>query len=193
MANTTVAVVHDNIQQRQSVGLLVEPAPNAQQLELAFAAALTAPDHHRLKPTRFVVIEESQRAAFGELIANSMRQDFPETDPVQIERVKNHPFRAPMLVLALTHIVDHAKVPEFEQILSTGAAVENFLLSLQSQGFATMWRTGAVVESVTLKAALGLQAHDLISGIIYVGTAGKELAPRAEVAISDYVSYWSAS
>lgn len=193
MANTTVQAVHDNIQQRQSVGLLVEPAPTAQQLELAFAAALTAPDHHRLKPTRFVVIETNQRVAFGELVANSMQQDFPEIDPVQIERIKNHPMRAPLLVLALTHIVEHPKVPEFEQILSSGAAVQNLLLSLESQGFATMWRTGAIVESVSLKKALGLQAHDLISGIIYVGTAAKALAPRAELPLSNYVSYWSAA
>lgn len=192
MANTTVQAVHDNIQQRQSVGLLVEPAPTAQQLELAFAAALTAPDHHRLKPTRFVVIETNQRIAFGELVANSMQQDFPEIDPVQIERIKNHPMRAPLLVLALTHIVEHSKVPEFEQILSSGAAVQNLLLSLESQGFASMWRTGAIVESVSLKKALGLQAHDLISGIIYVGTAAKALAPRAELTLSNYVSYWSA-
>lgn len=191
MVNTTVQVVHDNIEQRQSVGLLVEPAPNQTQLDLAFAAALTAPDHHRLKPTRFVVIANHQRAAFGELLANAMQQDFPETDAVQIERVKNHPFRAPLLVLALTQLVDHPKVPHFEQILSTGAAVENFLLSLHSQGFAAMWRTGAVVESQTLKAALGLQAQDLISGIIYIGTAAKELAPRAEITLSDYVRYWS--
>lgn len=193
MANTTVQAVHDNIQQRQSVGLLVEPAPSAQQLELAFAAALTAPDHHRLKPTRFVVIETNQRVAFGELVANSMQQDFPEIDPVQIERIKNHPMRAPLLVLALTHIVEHPKVPEFEQILSSGAAVQNLLLSLESQGFASMWRTGAIVESVSLKKALGLQAHDLISGIIYVGTAAKALAPRAELPLSNYVSYWSAA
>lgn len=192
MANTTVQAVHDNIQQRQSVGLLVEPAPTAQQLELAFAAALTAPDHHRLKPTRFVVIETNQRTAFGELVANSMQQDFPEIDPVQIERIKNHPMRAPLLVLALTHLVEHPKVPEFEQILSSGAAVQNLLLSLESQGFASMWRTGAIVESVSLKKALGLQAHDLISGIIYVGTAAKALAPRAELTLSNYVSYWSA-
>ena len=192
MANTTVQAVHDNIQQRQSVGLLVEPAPTAQQLELAFAAALTAPDHHRLKPTRFVVIETNQRIALGELVANSMQQDFPEIDPVQIERIKNHPMRAPLLVLALTHIVEHPKVPEFEQILSSGAAVQNLLLSLESQGFASMWRTGAIVESVSLKKALGLQAHDLISGIIYVGTAAKALAPRAELTLSNYVSYWSA-
>lgn len=65
MTDTMEATVHQNIHQRQSIGHLVEPAPNAAQLERAFQAALTAPDHHRLKPTRFVVIPAERREALG--------------------------------------------------------------------------------------------------------------------------------
>ena len=70
----------------------------------------------------------------------------------------------------MTRFQEHPKVPEFEQTLSSGAAIQNLLLSLQAQGFSTMWRSGAVVESKLLKRKLGLQEHDLISGIIYVTT-----------------------
>ncbi|ESK40156.1 nitroreductase family protein [Acinetobacter nectaris] len=190
--SSSIEVIHDNIHDRQSIGQLVTPAPNAQQLELAFQAALAAPDHHRLKPTRFVIVEDEQRTKFGELLSQSMG-DFDGIDPVQVERVKNHPFRAPTLVLALTELVDHPKVPHYEQILSTGAAVQNFLLSLQAQGFSTIWRTGAVVESSTLKKALGLQERDLISAIIYIGTTDKKIAPRAEIDTTLYVSKWNLS
>jgi len=82
-------------------------------------------------------------------------------------------------------------IPNFEQTLSTGAAIQNFLLSLQAQGFSTMWRSGAVVESKLLKQALGLTEHDLISGIIYVGTAVKAIPARAEINTADYVSTWN--
>ena len=190
MTDTAVEIVHQNIHQRQSTGQLVEPAPNTEQLEMAFQAALTAPDHHRLKPTRFVVITAEQRAAFGELLSQALA-DMGETDAVQLERVKQHPFRAPLLVLALTQFQDHPKVPCFEQTLSTGAAVQNFLLSLQAQGFASMWRSGAVVESNLLKQALNLNADDLISGIIYVGTAAKAIPARAEINTQAYVRYWN--
>ncbi|MFW1737642.1 nitroreductase family protein, partial [Acinetobacter sp. ULE_I080] len=94
------------------------------------------------------------REAFGALLAQSIA-DLGELDPAQVERVKLHPFRAPILVLAVTKFQDHPKVPFFEQTLSSGAAIENFLLSMQAQGFATMWRSGAVVESKLLKSALG--------------------------------------
>lgn len=191
MTDLTHDLIHQNMHQRQSIGQLVEPAPNAQQLQYAFAAALTAPDHHRLKPTRFVVIEPEQRAAFGELLSQALT-DLGESEAAQIERVKNHPFRAPLLVLALTEFKDHPKVPHFEQTLSSGAAIQNFLLSLQAQGFATMWRSGAVIESKHFKQALGLKPTDLISGIIYIGTAAKTIAPRQSIQVSDYVSTWQA-
>ena len=190
MTDSAVDTVHQNIHQRQSIGHLVEPAPNAEQLEKAFQAALTAPDHHRLKPTRFVVISRDQREAFGELLSRALA-DLGETDPAQLDRVKNHPFRAPLLVLALTQFQSHPKVPNFEQTLSSGAAIENFLLSLQVQGFSTMWRSGAVVESPLLKRSLGLSEDDLISGIIYIGTAAKAIPARAEINTQDYVSYWN--
>ncbi len=61
--------------------------PNAEQLERAFQAALTAPDHHRLKPTRFIVIAEDQREAFGELLSQALA-DLGETESAQLERVK---------------------------------------------------------------------------------------------------------
>ena len=189
MSDIAVETVHQNIHQRQSIGHLVEPAPNAAQLEMAFAAALTAPDHHRLKPTRFVVVAESEREAFGELLSQALA-DTGQTEEAQLERVKNHPFRAPLLVLALTKLQDHPKVPHFEQILSSGAAIQNFLLSLQAQGFSTMWRSGAVVESKLFKQSLGLSESDLIAGIIYIGTAFKAIPPRSAINVSEFVSDW---
>ena len=192
MTDSKIEIIHHNIHQRQSIGQLIEPAPNTQQLEQAVQAALTAPDHHRLKPTRFVIVTAEQRAAFGEHLAKALA-DLGEADPAQLDRVKQHPFRAPLLVLALTSIQDHPKVPHFEQILSTGAAIQNFLLSLQAQGFASIWRSGAVVESNWLNQQLGLKKQDLISGIIYVGTAAKVIAPRAEIESQDFVKVWQAT
>ena len=189
MSDLAVETVHQNIHQRQSIGHLIAPAPTKAQLEQAFLAALTAPDHHRLKPTRFVVIPEAEREAFGDLLSQALA-DTGQQEEAQLERVKHHPFRAPLLVLALTKLQDHPKVPHFEQILSSGAAVQNFLLSLQAQGFSTMWRSGAVVESTLFKQALGLTESDLISGIIYIGTAVKAIPLRQEINVSEFVSDW---
>lgn len=134
------------------------------------------------------MIDTEQRAAFGEALVQAL-EDLGETDPNQLDRVKQHPFRAPLLVIAATHYQDHPKVPLFEQTLSTGAAIQNFCCHYRHK-VSTMWRTGAVIESTWLKQHLGLEARDLISGIIYVGTAAKSISPRAEVKIEDYVTQW---
>lgn len=183
-------VVQETISQRQSIGQLVEPAPTASQLNAAFEAALTAPDHHRLHPWRFIVIQGEQRAALGQLLSEAIAD--LEADEVQVERVKAHPFRAPMIVICVTPLQDHPKVPHFEQILSGGAAIQNFILSLQAQGFSTMWRSGAVVESGYLKKQLGFAERDIISGIIYIGTAAKQIAARVPLSLENFVTYWSA-
>ena len=56
-----------------------------------------------------------------------------------------------------------------------------------------MWRSGAVVESNWLKQQFGLKEQDLISGIIYLGTAAKVIAPRAEIESQDFLKVWQAT
>lgn len=184
--------LYDFINRRQSIGLLVEPAPNTAQLELAIAAALTAPDHHRLHPWRFITIQGKQRVAFGELLAKSLAES-GEIDPVQLDRVKQHPMRAPMILICIVQDQPHHKVPHYEQVLSCGAAIQNLLLVLESQGFSSMWRSGAAAESAHLKRALGCAASDEIAGLVYIGTASKEIAPRESLSVTDFVTDWKLS
>lgn len=181
--------LYDFINRRQSIGLLVEPAPSQGQLELAIAAALTAPDHHRLHPWRFITIQGEQRVAFGELLAQSLAED-GGVDPVQLDRVKQHPMRAPMILVCVMQDHPHIKVPQYEQVLSCGAAIQNLLLVLQSQGFSSMWRSGAPAESAHLKRAIGCAASDEIAGLVYIGTASKEIAPREPLNVADFLSDW---
>ncbi|MFW1778961.1 nitroreductase, partial [Acinetobacter baumannii] len=61
-----------------------------------------------------------------------------------------------------------------------------------AQGFSNMCRSVAIVESKRLKHHLGLQPNDLISGIIYVGTAAKANAPRADIYSKEFVKVWQA-
>ena len=49
---------------------------------------------------------------------------------------------------------------------------------------------GAVVESKLFKQALGLTEADLISGIIYIGTAVKAIPARTEIHTNEFVSEW---
>ncbi|MDO4223289.1 MAG: nitroreductase [Acinetobacter sp.] len=183
--------IHDVIHERRSMGVLNEPAPNAEQLNKAFHAAWVAPDHRRLKPTRFVVISAEQRTAFAECLVESYIHEHGADDQVQIERIRQQPLRAPMIILALTKIQAHDKVPSYEQLLSSGAAVQNLLLSLHAQGFASMWRSGELAESAHLKATFALEAQDYIAGVIYVGSTDRVLPARDDAMSADFIQYWT--
>ena len=58
--------------ERYSEKKLSAPAPNKDQLAQIFQAALHAPDHGKLHPYRFVVIEEDKMATFGDLLKSAV-------------------------------------------------------------------------------------------------------------------------
>jgi hypothetical protein len=62
------------------------------------------------------------------------------------------------------------KIPEIEQVISAGAATQNMILAFHVGGFASMWRTGKPAYDPEVKTAFGLEPHDHIVGMIYVGT-----------------------
>ncbi|MBE8425006.1 nitroreductase family protein, partial [Leptospira borgpetersenii serovar Balcanica] len=131
------------------------PAPKKNQLEVAIECAMTAPDHKKLQPWRFIVTEGQQRHALGRALlaaaeANALREG-AELDERSAEKTLKMPLRAPMIITVVTNMQYHEKVPEFEQLLSAGAAVQNLILALKAQGFSTVWRTGPLANEPAVK------------------------------------------
>lgn len=175
---------------RTSHGKLMQPAPGHEVLSHAFACALRAPDHRVLRPWRYLVIESDGLQKLGALFVAASRAETADLAPEVIERLQKMPLRAPMIVVAITIYKDDPKAPLEEQLLSTGASVQNFLLALHAQGFASMWRSGSITKNTYLKAGLGLAEHESIAGFIYVGTAVGEPRKIAHLDVSEFVSVW---
>jgi nitroreductase len=155
---------------RRSARALTAPAPDAAALDLIFESAARAPDHGRLRPWRFIVIEGEGLARFGDLLAEQLRRSHPATSEESLQRERQKAFRAPLIVVVAALISPHAKVPAIEQIITAGAAAQNMMLAARALGFNGMWRTGAPAYDDTVKAALGLAATDSIVGFLYLGT-----------------------
>ncbi|MBP8020162.1 MAG: nitroreductase [Agitococcus sp.] len=177
---------------RTSQGALTEPAPSADVLNTAFQAALRAPDHRLLRPWRYLVIGGEAMKRLGEIFLEAGLQDNPALTEVEQQRLLKMPLRAPMIVVAITVAKDDPKVPLVEQILSTGAALQNFLLAIHAQGFASMWRTGWVTEHAHIRTALGLLTNESIAGFIYLGTAANAPRQPTLLTVNDFVQQWSA-
>lgn len=177
---------------RTSQGALTEPAPSTDILNHAFQAALRAPDHRLLRPWRYLVIEGEARQRLGELFLQAGLQDNPALTEVEQQRLLKMPLRAPMIVVAITVAKDDPKVPLVEQVLSMGAAVQNFLVAIHAQGFASMWRTGWMTEHKHILQALGLLTNESIAGFIYLGSAATNPRQPSMLTVSDFVQQWSA-
>lgn len=179
----------DFIQSRRSMGRLLAPAPNAEQLKQAVSVALTAPDHKQLNPFRFVVLENQALDNLG-LALHQATLDKGDTDETALQKAKMLPKRAPMIIACVTDYKNHPKVPEFEQLLSAGAGVQNLLLALQAQGFASVWRSGNLMNSQAVKQFFNLTDNNQVVGFIYVGMAGAELPPRKAVNTDDFLTFY---
>ena len=178
----------ENILQRSSATKLAEPAPDRAQLETLLRAAARAPDHGRLAPWRFAVLQGEARARLGEAMAEVMRQKTPEVAPEVLDGERRKALRAPVIVAVAAAARAHPKIPEVEQVAAVAAGIENLILAAHALGFGTMWKTGGAAYSPIVKRALGFDEADQILGFVYLGTAVSRAPVRA--AEIDAVTRW---
>ena len=86
------------------------------------------------------------------------------------EKLRAKPLRAPMVLVAVAEVVEGHRVPVLEQIVATGAAVQNIMVAAHALGVGAMWRTGSLASSRIVKEGLGFADKDEIVGFIYLGT-----------------------
>lgn len=186
----TQVPILDLLGSRVSHPRLSEPAPSGAKLEAIYQAALRTPDHMRLKPWRYLVIEGDSLVRLGELFCQSVSAEEGGLTEAQAAKYRAMPLRAPMVIIGISKNVEHAKVPIEEQQVSCGVAMGYMLLALQAQGFGGMWRTGPLAGNAHLKAALSIGPEESIVGFLYLGTPVGEPKTLTSVDSSDYFQSW---
>ena len=179
------------LQQRVSCPRLTSPGPTPKQLEQLIRAAVRVPDHARLRPWRFLLIEGDSLDKFGELLVKAQLAQDPAASAAAMQKTRNKPLRAPAMIVAIASIKEHPKVPEIEQLISAGAAASNIVTAAFSLGLGAIWRTGTAAYQPIIKQGLGLVAGEHIIGFIYLGTPAAKLKPAPDLAIEDFYKSWS--
>jgi nitroreductase len=176
---------------RESALKLAPPGPSDAELQRILASAVRAPDHGRLRPWQFIVIGTDQRAAFGQVMADSLRRQKPDVSEPELQRERDKAFRAPTIVVVAARLQKGHRIPEVEQIASTAAAAQTIMLAAPALGYGAMWKTGAPAYDPAVKTALGLSADDAILGFLYLGTnaGGSSPAPRPQT--GEHVTTWA--
>jgi nitroreductase len=178
---------------RRSPAKLVEPAPDDEQLAAMLTAAIRAPDHGRLRPWRFIVVRGPARERLGAVLADALRSRSPGVPDDVVERERQKPLRAPVVLVVAAALAEGHKIPVVEQLLAAGASAQNIMVAAHAMGFGAMWRTGDPAYDERVKSALALKASDAIVGFVYLGTpSGRAIIPPDEPGVKEFVREWSA-
>lgn len=157
---------------------LMGPGPDRAQIEALLRLGVRIPDHGKLAPWRFVVLLEEGRARAGALLAGLLAQrGEANEDSLAFERARF--MRAPAVICVVSTAALHAKIPEWEQVLSAGALCFQILLAAHGSGFAGCWLTEWPAYDEEARAFLGLAPEERIAGFLYLGQASEPAIERA--------------
>jgi nitroreductase len=169
----------DIIFQRHSIPV-VKPDPIPRDtIELLLNAGAQAPNHHRVRPWRFIVLEGTARERLGDIFAQVLSDQHPGLSAEALAKERAKPLRAPLIIAVGVDVPDDPRVVMLENICAAAAAAENILLEAVVQGLAGMWRTGAPANDVRVKQFLGLQPEQPMIAFLYIGYPA--VGPKTEV------------
>jgi nitroreductase len=166
---------------------LHKPGPSAAQIDTLLTIASRVPDHGKLTPWRFIVFEGDARLKAGERIATVFRAANPQATADQIEFERNRLARAPLVIAVVSRAGAHAKIPEWEQLLSSGAAAMNLVIGANAMGFAASWLTEWYAYDRKVLDALGLGPNEKIAGFVHIGTPATSPTDRDRPALAAVV------
>ncbi|HLW13613.1 MAG TPA: nitroreductase [Casimicrobiaceae bacterium] len=175
---------------RQSPLALRAPGPDEATLRAMLGAAMCAPDHGRLAPWRFVVIEGDGRHALGRVLRGALRRHAAESTEAALAREEAKALRAPTVIVVAAQVLERKSIPAVEQVIAAGIAAYNVLLAAHAFGLGGMWRTGAAAYDPEVRQALGFGADTMIVGFLYLGTPDAMPRPRGPIDFGIYVTSW---
>ena len=181
----------DLLRARRSVPpmLMSGPGPTRAELDAILAIAARVPDHGKLAPWRFIVIEGEARARIGEVIAAAYAADHPEADAKRLEMERARLAHAPTVVALVSRAGPHIKIPDWEQVLSAGAAAMNLVVAANASGFVTAWLTEWFGYDRRVLDALGLAPTEKLAGFVHIGRASEVPSDRPRPDLAEIVTY----
>jgi nitroreductase len=164
---------------------LTAPGPDADQLGALLELAARTPDHGKLFPWRFVVIEGPAKARLIDAL-RALAEDQP--DPVKAASVLAKLANPPVSVLVVSRPTPGHKVPVWEQELSAGAVCMNLEHAADAMGFSASWITDWYAYDDRARPLLGLRPGEKVAGFIHIGSLAEGPAERVRPDMAEIVS-----
>lgn len=148
---------------------LCEPVPDRAALDMLLTAAARTPDHGKLEPWRFIVLQKGAMPRLAQLVED--RGNAIGHDAEQIAKGRNQFDQGHLAVAVIEVHKPSEKIPALEQTYSAGAACLALLNAALAAGWGANWLSGwPSHDRVFMQSALGLADHERIAGLIHIGT-----------------------
>jgi nitroreductase len=158
------------------------PGPTPRELDDLLKLAARVPDHGKIGPWRFIILEGKAKDAYAARLEKVAAQRPDGAKCVaKLGKLKT----PPMGVAVVSHIT-HGEIPDWEQVLSAGAVCTTLLYAATAMGYGANWITDWYAYDEKARGALGLSPTERIAGFVFIGTPAEvplervraELAPR---------------
>jgi nitroreductase len=147
-------------------------------MDVILRIAARTPDHGKLFPWRFVLVDGDQRDAFGAILRQALVEHDPCATIAHHQKEDEFAHYSGQLVVLVSAPVPNHKIPVWEQELSCGAAAMNLLLGAHALGYVAGWVTGWRTYSERVREAF-CEPGQRIAGFIFIGhSAPIEERPR---------------
>jgi len=188
MSNPTLS--HLLTRRSVSANALGEPGPSEAELAQILTAAARVPDHKKLVPWRFVLFQGAAREAFGKTLAEACRVEEPDPSTFRLETEAKRFLRAPLVIAVISRVTKNPAAPEWEQVLSAGAACQNLIVAATALSYGAQWITEWYAYSDGVRKALHLADNERVAGFVYIGTAMEKPDERDRPELADIVTSW---
>jgi nitroreductase len=152
------------------------PVPDRDQLIRLFTAAVRVPDHGKLTPWRFIVLEKAALTRLAGLVAN--RAAALDIDPDKRDKSVAQYRDADLAVVVVQSPGPTDRIPLIEQTYSAGCVCLTLLQAALADGWGANWLSGwPTYDRAFLTEGLAMAPHETVAGIIHIGT---EVAPSTD-------------
>ena len=168
---------------------MLAPGPDAATLRAILSAAMRVPDHGKLAPWRFVVVGDDRRQALSDTMVAALRAEKPDAGRLETDAIRSFALQAPCLVVVLARPEPASHIPEWEQMLSVGAACGLLCVAAHAQGFVANWLTGWPAYAPGVVNAIA-EPGERIAGYFFIGTPARPLEERPRPDYDAVVRVW---
>ncbi|MCO4848159.1 MAG: nitroreductase [Yoonia sp.] len=148
---------------------LTGPVPDTDALQTILTAAARTPDHGKLEPWRFIVLEKTALTRLASDV--TLRGAALTLGAEQVAKAQAQYAHADLAVVVVSSPVQSEKIPLIEQVYSAGAVCLSMLNAALAAGWGANWLSGwPTHDRVFVEQSLGLLPDESVAGIIHIGT-----------------------